>query len=333
MVEVDLYELLEINDTAEVSDIKKSYRKLSVKYHPDKNPAEADLFNSIRDAYEVLSNPEKRVLYDTGGLQAVRDAEQGKLQAGEDIQETVSLSLAEFYSGARKTVRVRRRIICRSCRRTQDPVRCKGCKACPPKEVMVQFVQGNMIYQQTQQEPSSEDCRTEQAELDVSVDRGSSSGDRVVFKHMGPQMPGKIPGHVQVTLTLRKEQSQRAGKAREGQWTRIGNDLKLGMELSLRESLLGFERTIRHLDGHTVQLSTTSVTKPRQTIRIVGEGMPLKDVPSQFGDLYVVMSVAYPKAFSAEDREELSQVKALSREGASEQAASAAGAGGRGGEL
>mmetsp|Transcript_105484 Transcript_105484/g.264146 ORF Transcript_105484/g.264146 Transcript_105484/m.264146 type:complete len:432 (-) Transcript_105484:34-1329(-) len=308
--EPDLYELLEVGDDADLADIKRNYRKLSVKYHPDKNPGEAQRFNSIRDAYEVLSNPEKRVLYDTGGMQAVQDGAQGKLEEGEDIDETLHLSLADFYSGAHRKVRVRRRVICRRCRRTRDPTRCSGCKACPPREVMVQFVRGNMIFQQTQMEPSTEDCRFEWTELDVQVDPGSSSGDRVVFRHMASQQPGQVPGHVTVTL------KQDDGGVRRGQevgWRRSGNDLRLPLEISLRESLLGFRRIIRHLDGHTLEIATDSVTKPGQAIVIAGEGMPMKDVPSQFGDLYIIVSVAYPQVFTAAEKEELEAVQALHR--------------------
>lgn len=305
--DVDLYELLGIGDSAALSDIKTSYRKLSLQYHPDKNPGEAQRFNEIRDAYEVLSDPEKRILYDTGGLQALQDGVEGKLAKGDDIEETLRLSLADFYTGVHRKVKVRRRVICRKCRKTKDPARCQGCRACPPRDVMVQYVQGNMIFQQRKQEPSTEDCRTDTTELDVQVEPGSTSGDRVVFRHMGPQEPGKIPGHVTVTLKTHETTKQASG------WVRSGNDLRLPLELSLRESLLGFIRKIRHLGGHTLEISTASVTKPGQAILVAGEGMPMKDVPSQFGDLILVASVVYPRSFTEQERTELAAVEALHR--------------------
>merc|ERR1719310_883052 len=79
---VDLYEVLEVDDSASEADIKRSYRKLSVKYHPDKVGGKVDQFNRIRDAYEILSDPSKRVLYDSGGVEAVRQAEKGNIEEG-----------------------------------------------------------------------------------------------------------------------------------------------------------------------------------------------------------------------------------------------------------
>lgn len=300
----DLYELLEVHDNANSAEIKRNYRKLSVKYHPDKNPAEAGRFNSIRDAYEVLSNPDKRVLYDTGGMQAVRDGEQGKAETGEGMEKSMDMSLTELYLGVRRKLPIRRRVICRRCRKTRDPERCKGCSACPPGKKIVHVRHGPMIFQQEEQVPSTEDCKSEVAELDVAVDPGASIGDRIVFKHMGSQKPGQIPGDVVVTLKQKKETSALG-------WQRQGQDLRVAMNLTLREALLGFTRTIRHLDGHTVEFSTRSVTRPGQVVQIQREGMPFKDVPSQFGNLFVVLSVNFPQSLTEAQREELEGVRAL----------------------
>lgn len=303
--EQDLYELLEVDDNAASAAIKKSYRKLSVKYHPDKNPAEAGRFNLIRDAYEVLSNPDKRVLYDTGGMQAVKDGEQGKAETGEGMEKHMDVTLTELYLGVRRKLPIRRRVICRKCRSTRDPVRCKGCKACPPSKKTVHIRQGHMIFRQEQEVPSSEDCRTEVVDLDVSVDRGASVGDKIVFRHMGAQKPGQIPGDVTVVLKARKERS-------DLEWKRLGNDLRVQVNLTLREALLGFTRKVTHLDGHSVEFSTQAVTSPGQVVRISHEGMPVKDVPSQFGDLYVQMGIKFPKELSKAHRMELENVRSLS---------------------
>lgn len=302
--ERDLYELLEVNDNADLGAIKKAYRRLSVTYHPDKNPSDATRFNAIRDAYEVLSDPWKRVLYDVGGMEAVKEGEQGKLKEGNDRSEKITLSLAEFYTGVHKTVRVRRRVICRRCRKAPDPQRCRGCAACPPKKVVVQWQQGFTIYQQEKMEPSSEDCKQEAHELDVVVDPGTANEDRIFFKHQSDQKPGEIPGHVIIEL-------QEEGAA--SNWKRRGNDLVRTLRITLREALLGFTRQIRHLDGHTVEVSTTAVTKPGSVIRIEGEGMPVKDVPSQFGNLDLKVEIDFPASFTKSERDELSESSALRR--------------------
>lgn len=307
----DLYELLDVDDTAEFSDIKKSYRKLSIKYHPDKNTDHKGHFEAITAAYEILSAMDKRVLYDTGGMQAIKDYEKGNMEEGPDIDQEMHFTLADFYLGATRTLNVKRRVICRKCRATRDPVRCAKCRDCPAEEKMVQFIQHGMLFQRRENERSAEDCRDDRTEMEVVVDPGSQPGDRIMFKHMASQKPGQIPGHVSVTLRL----DESAGKAKiAGEWTRTGNDLRLPLELTLRESLLGFERTIKHLDGHTVHISTSSVTRPGQVLSIEGEGMPLKDTPSSFGNLYLLASVIYPDSFSEAEQQELSAVKTLQRQ-------------------
>ena len=74
----DYYKILNVARTASAADIKRAYRKLSLKYHPDKNssPDAAEKFAEIASAYDVLSDPEKRKLYNSGGEDAVKQQEQ-----------------------------------------------------------------------------------------------------------------------------------------------------------------------------------------------------------------------------------------------------------------
>jgi DnaJ-class molecular chaperone len=86
IVAVDYYKILEVSKKATSAEIKRAYRKLSLKYHPDKNPSEdaASKFAEIATAYDVLSDPEKRAAYDRGGEEAVKMQEQRANQPASD---------------------------------------------------------------------------------------------------------------------------------------------------------------------------------------------------------------------------------------------------------
>jgi len=267
------------------------YRKLSVKYHPDKNPDEASKrkFSEVRDAYEILNDPDKKILYDTGGMEAVKKHEKGEVEKGDDVEAEHEISLEELYNSGQSGASVQRRIVCRGCRSKPDSPKCAGCTRCPNevKTVHVQVGPG-MFMQQQQEVASKEKCRQDRSLIDVMIEKGMRHGERLTFARMAEEKPGQLPGSVILTLKLRKH----------SKFERVGNDLHVKMKVTLREALLGWSQSIRHLDGHTVEVATQGVTKPFQVIKIDGEGMPLRDDPTSFGDLYVKVEIAFPSKLS-----------------------------------
>ena len=106
------------------------------------------------------------------------------------------------------------------------------------------------------------------------------------------QTPGVVPGDVICKVEVRKHRT----------FKRRGNDLHMKMTITLKEALLGFSRTIPHMDGHVVTLTEDGVTKPGQVFRIFEEGMPVHNFPSQRGALFIAITVEMPVSLSAKDK-------------------------------
>jgi DnaJ-class molecular chaperone len=300
-LEKDLYGALGVPDDADDAEIKKVYRKLSIKYHPDKNPDEASRvkFNEVRDAYEILSDPDKRILYDTGGMEAVKKGEKGDIQKTDDVHSDLAINLVDLYSGNEGyKASLQRRVVCRGCRMRPNEPKCKGCGRCPNEIKVVNVQMGPFMTQQQQEVPSKEKCKVTDATIDVNIEKGMSDGETLRFERMAEERPGMLPGSVNLKLKTNKHPV----------FTRRVNDLHMDMKISLQEALLGWSQTIRHLDGHSVELGTTAVTRYNQVIRVAGEGMPLRDDPASFGDLLVKVTVDFPSKLDAQQKEAIAKI-------------------------
>eukprot|EP00929_Paragymnodinium_shiwhaense_P064566 TRINITY_DN3234_c0_g2_i1.p1 TRINITY_DN3234_c0_g2~~TRINITY_DN3234_c0_g2_i1.p1 ORF type:complete len:478 (+),score=157.65 TRINITY_DN3234_c0_g2_i1:122-1555(+) len=291
----DLYAALGLKDDAEENEIKKVYRKLSIKYHPDKNPdAESKAkFAEVRDAYEILSDPDKKILYDTGGMEAVQKATKGQIEKTDDMDANVQIGLDELYNGETKKAHISRRIVCRGCRQRPSAPQCKGCGRCPNEVKVVQVQMGPFVTQQQQEVPSKEKCKEENTIIDLHIEKGMRDGDTLNFPRMSSQRPGMLPGAVNVKLQQKKHKL----------FKRRGDDLHMEHEISLKEALLGWSKTVTHLDGHTIEIGSKSVTKHNQVLKIESEGMPQREDPASFGSLYVTVAVRFPSKLEAWQRE------------------------------
>jgi len=307
--EVDLYERLGLEAEATTKEVKTAYRKMSVIHHPDKNgggEAAVMKFREITEAYEILSDPEKRVLYDHTGIAAARKGleqqqEQGgspfdmffgggggrqESKRGRNMEIELPVTLEDLYVGNEKSATVKRRIVCKNCKTKMNTPRCRECGACPKEKKMVHRRAGpGMIVQQEVMVESKEKCKREEKTLSATIEKGMPDGEDIVFKYESEQKPGQIPGDVVLKLK----------SVPNAMFKRSRDTLSMKLSIPLRAALLGFETSFTHLDGHTVTVKRTGVTRPGQTIRIKGEGMPKHGTPSEFGDLTIQFSIDFPK--------------------------------------
>mmetsp|Transcript_401 Transcript_401/g.1112 ORF Transcript_401/g.1112 Transcript_401/m.1112 type:complete len:402 (-) Transcript_401:178-1383(-) len=289
----ELLEVLELEDdgTDKAVDrqrLKRSYRDLSVRHHPDKTQ-ESSRFQEIRKAFEILDDPVKVLLYDTGGLDLVQkyEAESDEIPVTENLEVSHKMSLEEAYSGGTYMLGLRKQVVCLSCRQQPRLPRCRGCNRCPNelrlREVWVSQFE---YYVEEIRVPSPEMCQEADLSLDMTIERGVMTGEKLRFDSMAAQLPQHVPGDVLVTVEVLPHRH----------FKRSGANLLLHLQISLLEALTGFEREVLHLDGHIIHISVPrgTVVHPGTALEIQGEGMPAHDDPSHFGNLLLHFDIGFP---------------------------------------
>merc|ERR1719482_2294734 len=206
-------------------------------------------------------------------------------QRGRNMDIELPVTLEDLYVGNEKAATIKRRIVCRNCKNKGSLPRCRDCGSCPKEKKMVHRRAGpGMVVQQEVMVESKEKCKREEKTLTATIEKGMPDGEDIVFKYESEQKPGQIPGDVVLKLK----------GVPHPMFKRSRDTLSMKLSIPLRAALLGFETTFKHLDGHTVTVKRTGVTKPGQIIKIKGEGMPKHGTPSEFGDLSITFTVEFP---------------------------------------
>merc|ERR1719215_1675138 len=249
------YKALEVEKNATHAEIKKAYRKLAVKHHPDKG-GDPEKFKEITQAYEVLSDADKRSTYDRFGEEGLEGDDGGvrRRRKTKDVTQPLKVTLEQMYSGCTKKMAITRMVIDKK----------KGvveCQECDGRGVKVEVIRMGPMVQQMQSQCDS--CcgngksftrKTDREVLEVHVQKGSPDGHKVQFKEMADEHPDCDIGDVNFVL---KEQEHAIFK-------RKGADLFIERTISLVEALCGFTMEVTHLDGRKLMIKTTpgEIVKP-----------------------------------------------------------------------
>lgn len=329
------YEALGVPKTATAAEIKKAYRKLALKNHPDKG-GDPELFKQITVAYEVLSDQEKRDLYDQYGEEGLQNGGGGAdasdlfsqifrgggarrrtgPQKGEDLTHPLKVSLEDLYNGKTVKLAVNRDVLCGRCegRGGADGAE-KICDTCQGRGMRVQMRQISPTMMQ-QMQSVCPDCRgqgktireadrckgckgkkvtKERKVLEVHIEKGMRHGQRITFSGEADQAPGTIPGDI-IFVVQEKEHPI---------FQRKGGNLIMEKKISLVEALCGFEMIVEHLDGRHLHVKTRpgEIIKPNQFKAVHGEGMPTHGNPFVKGQLVILFKVQFPESSSLTDKQ------------------------------
>jgi len=326
----EFYDVLGVSKGSTAAEIKKAYRKLALKNHPDKG-GDPETFKKMTVAYEVLSDPEKRDLYDKygkeglegsagpdasdifsqffgGGGQSRRSRGPKK---GENLTHPLKVSLEDLYNGKTVKLAINRDVLCPKCEgRGGAEGAERSCVSCNGRGMKVQLRQiGPGMVQQMQSVCS--DCRgqgkiiresdrckfckgkkttKERKVLEVHIEKGMKNGQKIVFHGEADQAPGTVAGDI-VFVVQEKEHSK---------FQRKGPNLILEKHITLVEALCGFETVINHLDGRNLWVKTApgEIIKPNQFKSVANEGMPTHGNPFVKGQLVILFKIDFPDSNS-----------------------------------
>lgn len=336
------YETLGVPKTASQDEIKKAYRKLAVKHHPDKG-GDPEKFKDINAAYEVLSNPEKRELYDKYGIDGLREGGGGadpfehlfgglfgggRRGGGGARQETrkvkpmvkdIKVTLADIYGGKMKNVTYTRQKTCEPCggKGGKDAKKCGKCKGHGLIEKIVQLGPG---FISSQRAPCP-DCGGEGMAYDKANQCKSCKGQKIVEEEKTIEVPVEqgCPNDHHVTFTGEGNEipGAMAGDLivrfiveKHPYFERKGADLFMKKNISLYEALTGVFFTVEHLDGAKINISTAQgeIISPGTKKQIKKKGMPYyKDAMGQ-GNLYIEFNVEFPKKGELNNLDQLAKI-------------------------
>ncbi|KAL0577648.1 hypothetical protein V5O48_004337 [Marasmius crinis-equi] len=252
------------------------------------DPNAAEKFQEMAAAYEILSDPETRAVYDESGMEGLSGGGRGgpgmddifaqffsgggggpggpfftfdfggpgaRRSKGRDSVIPYDVTLEDLYNGKSVKLNMEKEVVCGGC---------KGCKKCKGEKT---------VKEKNRQE--------------IFVEKGMMDKQRIVLAGAGDEEPDVPAGDVVFVLKV----------APHDNFERSGNDLLTHVKITLSEALLGFSRIlITHLDGRGVKVTSppNKVWGASSTIRIEGEGMPIYKNPDQKGDLFVILEVEMP---------------------------------------
>lgn len=266
------YNLLGVEKTASKDEIKKAFRKLAQKYHPDKKDGDEAKFKEINEAYTVLSDDKKRQEYDQFGQYSAGGGNQGGGFGGFDFSgfqggQNVDFDLGDifnqfFQGGGRQRVPRGRDIYI---------------------DVQIEFK--DSVFGTKEEISFTRDANKTPEKMKIDIPAGIDTGEMLRVREKGEPMEGGMPGDLYVRIHVKPHKSMR----------KAGENVIMEFPIKITESLLGGKRDVETLDGKVTVKIPQGITEGN-LLRVRGKGVSLRD--GSRGDLLLQTKLDIPKKLS-----------------------------------
>ncbi|MBD1548272.1 molecular chaperone DnaJ [Roseibium aggregatum] len=346
MAKRDFYEVLGVSRDADEKALKSAYRKMAMKYHPDRNPGDAEAeasFKEVNEAYDTLKDDQKRAAYDRFGHAAFENGGFGGGGAGHgadfhstmsdifeeffgmgggrrgsgrergaDLRYNLEITLEEAFSGKTVEIEVPTSVTCETCSGSgakpgSSPTACRTCGGAG----RVRAAQGFFTLERT--------CPSCQGRGQVISDPCTScggAGRTTQERTLSVNIPAGIEDGTRIRLAGEGEAGLRGGPAGDlyiflslkphDLFQRDGADLYCRVPISMTTATLGGQFDVPTVDGSTSRVKVPEGTQAGKQFRLRGKGMPIMR-SSQHGDMYIQVTVETPTNLTKRQRELLAE--------------------------
>ncbi len=349
MAKADFYETLGVNRGVDEKELKSAFRKLAMKYHPDKNPDDVvseQKFKEVNEAYETLKDPQKRAAYDRFGHAAFeqgggngfgggaafsdifedifgemmggrgRRGSSGR-ERGSDLRYNMEVSLAEAFSGKTAQIRVPTSVTCDTCKGDgakpgTKPTTCSTCGGAG----RVRAAQGFFSIERTC--PS---CGGRGQTISDPCVKCHGQGRVTEERSLSVNIPAGIEDGTRIRLAGEGEAGLRGGPSGDLYiflsvkphefFQRENADLYCSVPISMTTAALGGQFDVVTMDGTKTRVKVPEGTQNGKQFRLKGKGMPVLR-SQQRGDLYIQIAIETPQNLSKAQRELLTEFEKLS---------------------
>jgi len=343
----DYYDALGVSRSATEEEIRKAFRKKALEYHPDRNkdPGASERFQEVNEAYQVLTDPQKRAQYDRfghaglgsqqgqgfdpsdliGGYGSIFDAffgntrgRGGRSYAGSDLETTLQISFSEAAFGVTKEVPVNRMETCKNCKGSRSepgyqPQTCPNCNGSGHIRRTQRSLFGNFV-----QQVICNVCSGMGQVVSHPCSRCRGSGKENHSRQIKVDVPAGVANDIRIQLRGEGNSGEHSAPSGDlyinlqvephGLFQRSGNDILYNLDLTFPQVALGDEIVVPTLEGE-VALKVPAGTQTGTVFRLKGKGIPHLGKTRRRGDELITVNISTPTNLDAKQKQLLMELR------------------------